>query len=60
MEIIEQCIFFFRNEKAMIDRDLAYLYQVTTKAFNQAVKRNIDRFPKEFMFQLKKNKKVNW
>jgi hypothetical protein len=45
IELIEQRIFFTRNEKVIIDRDLADLYKVTTKALNQAVKRNIDRFP---------------
>ena len=38
----------------LIDRDLATLYGVSTKALNQAVKRNADRFPADFMFQLKK------
>ena len=41
-----------RNEKVLIDSDLAGLYGVTTKALNQAVKRNLDRFPEDFMFQL--------
>ncbi len=57
MELIEQRIFFLRNEKVMIDRDLADLYQVTTKALNQAVKRNMERFPKEFMFNLNRSEK---
>lgn len=47
-------IFLIRNKKVMIDRDLAELYEVETKALNQAVKRNIDRFPSDFMFQLNK------
>ena len=51
-EIIESRIFFIRGQKVMIDRDLAQLYEVTTKALNQAVKRNRDRFPGEFMFRL--------
>jgi hypothetical protein len=52
-EVIEQRILLIRGQKVMIDRDLAALYGVPTKALNQAVKRNIDRFPKDFMFQLK-------
>ena len=49
---IEDSIFFIRGERVMIDVDLADLYGTTTKALNQAVKRNIDRFPDDFMFQL--------
>ena len=41
-----------RGRKVMLDRDLAELYGVETRALNQAVKRNIDRFPDDFMFQL--------
>jgi|694.fasta_scaffold98139_6 hypothetical protein len=41
-----------RNEKVLLDSDLAGLYRVTTKALNQAVKRNLERFPEDFMFQL--------
>lgn len=51
-EIIEQRIFLIRGEKVMVDRDLAELYQVQTKVLNQSVKRNLDRFPPNFMFQL--------
>ena len=51
-ERIESKIFIIRGQKVMIDRDLAGLYQVSTKALNQAVKRNIERFPYEFMFKL--------
>ena len=54
---IEQMIFLVRNTKVMIDRDLAELYGVSTKALNQAVKRNRKRFPKDFMFQLSKKEK---
>ncbi len=50
-------IFFVRSERVMLDSDLAELYQVGTKVLNQAVKRNIDRFPEDFMFQL--NEKEN-
>lgn len=49
---IETKIYLIRKHRVMLDRDLAGLYGVTTKALNQAVQRNISRFPKEFMFQL--------
>jgi hypothetical protein len=51
-EQIEKVIYRIRGEKVMLDRDLAELYEVTTKALNQAVRRNRLRFPKDFMFQL--------
>lgn len=56
-EIIENRIFYIRGYKVMIDRDLAELYQVKTMALNQAVKRNIERFPDGFMFQLTEKEK---
>jgi len=46
-------IHLIRGQKVMLDTDLAELYGVPTKAFNQAVKRNRSRFPSDFMFQLK-------
>jgi hypothetical protein len=49
---IERRIHFLRGDRVMVDSDLAKLYHVSTRAFNQAVKRNKDRFPKDFMFQL--------
>ena len=49
---IERRIYFIRGQKVMLDKDLAAIYGVKTKALNQAVKRNADRFPKDFMFQL--------
>jgi hypothetical protein len=49
---IRDCIFMIRGVQVMLDRDLAAIYQVSTSAFNQAVKRNIGRFPPEFRFQL--------
>lgn len=52
MERIENKIFLIRGQKVMLDRDLAELYGVETKVLNQAVKRNISRFPEEFMFKL--------
>ena len=54
---IQNLIFNFRNEQVMLDRDLASLYGVTTKVLNQAVKRNINRFPEAFRFQLSDNEK---
>ena len=51
-EIIESKILLIRGYKVMLDRDLAILYDVETKTLNQAVKRNRNRFPVEFMFQL--------
>ena len=51
-EIIENKIYIIRGQKVMIDHDLAILYGVPTKVFNQAVRRNIRRFPDDFMFQL--------
>ncbi len=63
-QIVEERIFFIRGVRVMIDRDLAELYGVETKYLNRQVKRNIDRFPKEFMLQLsieEKNELVtNW
>lgn len=52
MERIKQAIFLIRGHKVMLDSDLADLYEVEIKALNQAVKRNIGRFPDDFMFQL--------
>ena len=49
---IAQSIHFLRGQKVMLDLNLAGLYCVTTKVFNQAVKRNISRFPEDFMFQV--------
>ena len=53
-ERILQAIYLIRGHKVMLDRDLAALYQVPTKALKQAVKRNVDRFPEDFMFVLNK------
>ena len=49
---IERRIHFIRDQKVMLDKDLAELYDVTTFNHNKAVKRNIGRFPEDFMFQL--------
>jgi hypothetical protein len=52
VEFIERKIYLIRGCKVMLDSDLAELYQVPTKVLNQAVRRNFDRFPSDFMFQL--------
>ncbi len=52
IEIIENKIYIIRNHKVMLDSDLANLYGIETKNLNKAVKRNLDRFPDDFMFQL--------
>lgn len=53
-ETIERKIFLIRGLKVMLDSDLAELYEVETRVLNQAVKRNIERFPQDFMFRLTK------
>ena len=50
--VIQRKIYEIRGQKVILDRDLAALYQVETRVLNQAVKRNIERFPEDFMFQL--------
>ena len=57
---IKTKIYEFRGQKVMLDRDLAALYQVETKRLNEAVKRNILRFPADFMFQLNDSEFQNW
>ena len=52
LETIQKKIYEIRGQRVMLDRDLAELYGVTTGALNQAVKRNKERFPEDFMFQL--------
>ena len=51
-ERIEQCILMVRGHKVLLDKDLAQLYGVMTRALNKAVSRNLDRFPDDFMFSL--------
>ncbi|WP_459926389.1 ORF6N domain-containing protein [Flavobacterium covae] len=51
-EIISNKIYFIRGQKVMLDKDLAELYQVETKNLKRQVKRNIERFPEDFMFEL--------
>jgi hypothetical protein len=54
IETVEQRIYLLRGVRVMLDRDLAQLYDVQTKKLNQAVTRNLNRFPDDFMFQLNK------
>jgi ORF6N domain len=57
--LISRKIYFFRGTRVMLDSDLAQLYRVTTKNLNKAAKRNADRFPADFMFQLKPKETEN-
>jgi hypothetical protein len=57
IEGVESRILLIRGYRVMLDADLAEVYGTTTKALNQAVKRNVDRFPADFMFQLSKHEK---
>lgn len=59
-EIIMNKIYLVRNQKVMMDRDLAELYGVETKVLKQAVRRNTERFPKDFMFEMNKKELENW
>lgn len=58
-EYIQSCIYVIRGKQVILDRDLAQLYQVETSQMNRQVKRNIQRFPKDFMFQLTKDEAEN-
>ena len=59
-ERIEKAIYLIRGEKVMLDRDLAALYGVATKMLKQAVRRNPDRFPIDFMFVLDPSEFQHW
>ncbi len=59
-ELVINKIYYIREQKVMIDRDLALLYQVETRILKQAVRRNINRFPSDFMFEMKKEEFENW
>ena len=59
-ERIMDKIYLIRDQKIMLDRDLAFLYGVGTKVLKQAVKRNIQRFPEDFMFEMTKEELENW
>jgi hypothetical protein len=60
MERITSKIYVIRDTRVMLDRDLAELYGVETKVLKQAVRRNIKRFPEDFMFELAKEEFENW
>ena len=60
IERIESRIYLIRGQKVMIDRDLAELYGVETRVLKQAVKRNNDRFPADFMFELSRDELKKW
>jgi phage regulator Rha-like protein len=59
-ELVIAQIYLIRNQKVMIDRDLAELYGVETKHLKQAVRRNLKRFPPDFMFQMNRTELKNW
>ncbi|WP_432222614.1 ORF6N domain-containing protein [Flavobacterium sp. TMP13] len=59
-ETISNAIYYIRNQKVMLDRNLAVLYGIETRVLKQAVKRNISRFPGDFMFELTKLEFENW
>lgn len=59
-ETISEKIYFIRNQKVMLDRDLALLYGIETRVLKQAVRRNMERFPEDFMFELTKVEFENW
>ena len=59
-EVVISKIYYLRKQKVMLDRDLATLYQVKTSVLKQAVRRNINRFPKDFMFEMTKEELENW
>ena len=59
-ESIVSKIIFLRGEKVLLDRDLAVLYGVETKVLKQAVRRNIRRFPSDFMFELSNEEFEDW
>jgi len=60
VESVERTILMIRGQKVMIDADLAKLYGVTTKRLNEQIRRNRDRFPNDFMFQLTAREKKRW
>lgn len=60
LQVIQSKIYQIRGQKVMLDRDLADMYGVETRVLNQAVKRNIERFPEDFMFQLTNEETENW
>lgn len=59
-EVVMNQIYFIRNQKVMLDRDLAKLYGVETKVLKQQVRRNSERFPEDFMFEMTETELQNW
>lgn len=57
---IESMIYVIREQKVMLDSDLAELYGIETKALKRAVRRNINRFPSDFMFEMNDEELKNW
>jgi len=60
LQVIQSKIYEIRSQRVMLDRDLAEMYDVETRALNQAVKRNIERFPDDFLSQLDDEEFQNW
>lgn len=60
VQLIERRIYLIRGQKVILDSDLSELYQVPTGRLNEAVRRNRNRFPEDFMFQLNKDEMKNW
>ncbi|MCX5750730.1 MAG: ORF6N domain-containing protein [Candidatus Saganbacteria bacterium] len=60
IERVERRIYLIRGQKVMLDRDIAELYEAATKVLKQAVKRNMARFPEDFMFELTNEEFQNW
>ena len=59
-EAIQGKIYFIRGQKVMLDRDLSFLYGVEAKVLKQAVRRNLARFPEDFMFELNEKEFADW
>ena len=59
-ELIINKIYYIRGQKVMLDRDLAELYGVETRVLKQSVKRNLKRFPEDFMFEMSETEFRNW
>ena len=59
-EVVMSKIYVIRDQKVMLDRDLAELYGVETRLLKQAVRRNMSRFPEDFMFEMNKEELENW
>jgi len=60
LQLIQNKIYTIRNQRVMLDRDLAEIYGVETRILNQAVKHNFERFPEDFMFQLTESEFQHW